>query len=139
MVILTKEKGIDIVVLDMPLLATRRGKGPDGDILSDIVLRHVLVAENERTNIRQRQQKEIAAASRCPLRQTPAPLPENFHHLLSAMEKWKITEQLPQSCAGCCFPPFPYRARFTKSCCCKQVFLQNCVDEFFRLQYGDYR
>lgn len=36
--ILSKEKGIDIVVLDMPLLDTRRGKDLMGTFLSDIVL-----------------------------------------------------------------------------------------------------
>ena len=53
---LTKEKGIDIVVLDMPLLDTRRGKDLMGTFLSDIVLQVLsFVAENERANIRQRQ------------------------------------------------------------------------------------
>jgi DNA invertase Pin-like site-specific DNA recombinase len=50
--ILTKEKGVDIVVLDMPLLDTRRGKDLMGTFLSDIVLQVLsFVAENERTNI----------------------------------------------------------------------------------------
>ena len=54
--ILTREKGIDIVVLDMPLLDTRRGKDLVGTFLSDVVLQVLsFVAENERTNIRQRQ------------------------------------------------------------------------------------
>ena len=61
--ILTKEKGIDIVVLDMPLLDTRRGKDLMGTFLSDIVLQVLsFVAENERSNIRQRQAEGIAAA-----------------------------------------------------------------------------
>ena len=60
---LTKDKGIDIVVLDMPLLDTRRGKDLMGTFLSDIVLQVLsFVAENERTNIRQRQAEGIAAA-----------------------------------------------------------------------------
>lgn len=60
---LTKESGIDIVVLDMPLLDTRRGKDLIGTFLSDIVLQVLsFVAENERTNIRQRQKEGIAAA-----------------------------------------------------------------------------
>ena len=54
--LLTQTKGIDIVVLDMPLLDTRRGKDLMGTFLSDIVLQVLsFVAENERTNIRQRQ------------------------------------------------------------------------------------
>ena len=82
--ILTKEKGIDMVVLDMPLLDTRRGKDLMGTFLSDIVLQVLsFVAENERTNIRQRQAEGIAAAKARGVRfgRPPAPLPENFHHL----------------------------------------------------------
>lgn len=61
--VLTKEKQIDIVVLDMPLLDTRRGKDLMGTFLSDIVLQVLsFVAENERSNIRQRQAEGIAAA-----------------------------------------------------------------------------
>ena len=60
--LLTKEKGVDIVVLDMPLLDTRRGKDLMGTFLSDIVLQVLsFVAENERTNIRLRQAEGIAA------------------------------------------------------------------------------
>ena len=52
---LTKEKRIDIIVLDMPLLDTRRGKDLMGTFLSDIVLQVLsFVAENEMSNIRQR-------------------------------------------------------------------------------------
>ena len=52
---LTKEKRIDIIVLDMPLLDTRSGKDLMGTFLSDIVLQVLsFVAENERSNIRQR-------------------------------------------------------------------------------------
>ena len=61
--IITKEKGADIVVLDMPLLDTRRGKDLMGTFLADIVLQVLsFVAENERSNIRQRQAEGIAAA-----------------------------------------------------------------------------
>ena len=61
--VLTKERGADIVVLDMPLLDTRRGKDLMGTFLSDIVLQVLsFVAENERDNIRQRQAEGIAAA-----------------------------------------------------------------------------
>lgn len=61
--VLTKEKRIDIAVLDMPLLDTRRGKDLMGTFLSDIVLQILsFVAENERDNIRQRQAEGIAAA-----------------------------------------------------------------------------
>lgn len=73
---LTKEKGVDIVVLDMPLLDTRRGKDLMGTFLSDIVLQVLsFVAENERTNIRQRQAEGIAAAKTRGVRFGRPPLP----------------------------------------------------------------
>ena len=87
--ILTKEKKIDIVVLDMPLLDTRRGKDLMGTFLSDIVLQVLsFVAENERANIRQRQAEGIAAAKARGVRfgRPPRPLPENYH---SAYQRWK--------------------------------------------------
>ena len=60
---ITKDKKADIVVIDMPLLDTRRGKDLIGTFLSDIVLQVLsFVAENERENIRQRQAEGIQAA-----------------------------------------------------------------------------
>ena len=79
--LLTQTKSIDIVVLDMPLLDTRRGKDLMGTFLSDIVLQVLsFVAENERTNIRQRQAEGIAAAKRNGNRlgRPPLPQPEGF-------------------------------------------------------------
>jgi DNA invertase Pin-like site-specific DNA recombinase len=92
--ILTKEKGVDIVVLDMPLLDTRRGKDLMGTFLSDIVLQVLsFVAENERTNIRQRQAEGIAAAKAKGIRfgRPPRPLPENFHENYQQWKSGKIT------------------------------------------------
>ena len=94
--ILTKEKGIDIVVLDMPLLDTRRGKDLMGTFLSDIVLQVLsFVAENERTNIRQRQAEGIAVAKARGVRfgRPPKPLPENFHHLYQQWKNGKIIQK----------------------------------------------
>ena len=60
---LTRVKRVDIVVIEMPLLDTRRGKDLMGTFLSDIVLQVLsFVAENERTNIRSRQREGIEAA-----------------------------------------------------------------------------
>ena len=87
--IITKEKDVDIVVLDMPLLDTRRGKDLMGTFLADIVLQVLsFVAENERTNIRQRQAEGIAAAKGKGIRfgRPPRPLPENYH---DAYRRWK--------------------------------------------------
>lgn len=60
---LTKEKKVDVSILDMPLLDTRNGKDLMGTFLADIVLQVLsFVAQNERENIRKRQAEGIAAA-----------------------------------------------------------------------------
>ena len=90
--ILTKDKKIDIVVLDMPLLDTRRGKDLMGTFLSDIVLQLLsFVAENERENIRQRQKEGIEAAKQRGVRfgRPTQPLPEDFKHIY---KKWMAKE-----------------------------------------------
>ena len=92
--ILTKEKGVDVVVLDMPLLDTRRGKDLMGTFLSDIVLQVLsFVAENERDNIRQRQAEGIAAAKgRGVVFGRPAKeLPEDFDSIVQAYEQKSLT------------------------------------------------
>ena len=110
---LTKDKGIDIVVLDMPLLDTRRGKDLMGTFLSDIALQVLsFVAENERTNIRQRQAEGIAAAKAKGIRfgRVPKPLPENFH---AVYQRWKSGEITGTAAAKECGMPlssFRYRA-----------------------------
>ena len=111
--ILTKEKQVDIVVLDMPLLDTRRGKDLMGTFLSDIVLQVLsFVAENERTNIRQRQAEGIAAAKARGVRfgRPPRPLPEGYH---SAYRRWKAGTITGSAAAKECGMPlstFRYRA-----------------------------
>ena len=111
--LLTKNKGIDIVVLDMPLLDTRRGKDLMGTFLSDIVLQVLsFVAENERTNIRLRQAEGIAAAKAKGIRfgRVPKPLPENFH---AVYQRWKSGEITGTAAAKECGMPlstFRYRA-----------------------------
>ncbi|MGN8897028.1 recombinase family protein [Flavonifractor sp. HCP28S3_F3] len=102
---LTKDKGIDIVVLDMPLLDTRRGKDLMGTFLSDIVLQVLsFVAENERTNIRQRQAEGIAAAKAKGVKfgRPPLPLPDNFYEVHKAWRAKKIT--LKQAATACHMP-----------------------------------
>lgn len=111
--ILTKEKGIDIVVLDMPLLDTRRGKDLMGTFLSDIVLQVLsFVAENERVNIRQRQAEGIAAAKIRGVRfgRPPRPLPENFHSVYQRWKAKKITGATAARECGMALSTFRYRA-----------------------------
>lgn len=113
--ILTKEKGIDIVVLDMPLLDTRRGKDLMGTFLSDIVLQVLsFVAENERANIRQRQAEGIAAAKAKGVRfgRPPLPLPENFYDVHEAWRARKLT--LKQAAQACNLPAGTFYGKAVK-------------------------
>ncbi len=110
--VLTKDKGTDIVVLDMPLLDTRRGKDLMGTFLSDIVLQVLsFVAENERSNIRQRQAEGIAAAKARGVRfgRPPVPLPDNFSEVHRAWRDKKIT--LRQAAKACGMPEGTFYAK----------------------------
>ena len=90
---LTREKGVDIAVLDMPLLDTRRGKDLMGTYLSDIVLQVLsFVAENERINIRQRQAEGIAAAKKRGVRfgRPNVQPPEDFPAIVAEWEAGRL-------------------------------------------------
>ena len=92
--VLTKEKGVDIVVLDMPLLDTRRDKNLMGTLISDIVLQLLsFVAENERINIRQRQAEGIAAAKArgVHMGRPEIAVPEDFPLLVNKWEEKTIS------------------------------------------------
>ena len=111
--VLTRDVGIDIVVLDMPLLDTRRGKDLVGTFLSDIVLQVLsFVAENELRNIRQRQEEGIAAARArgVHLGRPAGPVPENFREV---WERWRRKELSTTEAAEKCKMPrstFYYKA-----------------------------
>lgn len=111
--VLTKEKGADIVVLDMPMLDTRRGKDLMGTFLSDIVLQVLsFVAENERINIHQRQAEGIAAAKARGVRfgRPPKPLPENFGNTYQRWKSGRITATTAAKECGMPLATFRYRA-----------------------------
>lgn len=100
--ILTKEIGVDICVIDMPLLDTRNGRDLMGTFIADLVLQILsFVAENERINIRKRQAEGIAAAKRKGVSFGRPPLkePDNFQQIVSRWEKHNISfeEALRQS------------------------------------------
>jgi len=111
--VLTRDVGVDIVVLDMPLLDTRRGKDLVGTFLSDIVLQVLsFVAENELRNIRQRQEEGIAAARArgVHLGRPAGPVPENFREV---WERWRRKELSTTEAAEKCRMPrstFYYKA-----------------------------
>jgi DNA invertase Pin-like site-specific DNA recombinase len=91
---LTKERNIDIAVLDMPLLDTRRDKNLIGTLIADIVLQLLsFVAQSERENIKQRQAEGIAAAKKRGVRfgRTIIKPPDNFSETVKLWERGKLT------------------------------------------------
>lgn len=109
---ITKNKGVDIVVLDMPLLDTRRGKDLMGTFLADLVLQLLsFVAENERANIRKRQAEGIAAAKLRGVKfgRPEVKVPENFYEVHQAWRMKKIT--LKEAAAACNMPPSTFYSK----------------------------
>ena len=100
--IITKEKKADIVVIDMPILDTRREKNLLGTFISDIVLTLLsYVSENERMNIKQRQAEGIAAAKARGVKfgRPPLPIPDNFYEMHRDWRAGKITiEEAAEAC-----------------------------------------
>ncbi|MDE6909460.1 MAG: recombinase family protein [Lachnospiraceae bacterium] len=91
--ILTKETGIDICVLDMPLLDTRNGKDLMGTFIADLVLQILsFVAQSERENIRKRQREGIAAAKAKGVRfgRPEKEIPDDFGRIV---KKWEQRKQ----------------------------------------------
>lgn len=92
--ILTKEKCIDICVIDMPLLDTRNGKDLMGTFIADIVLQILsFLAQSERENIRKRQEQGIAAAKAKGVKfgRPEVPVPEDFSKIVNQWEKGKLS------------------------------------------------
>jgi len=115
--ILTKEMKVDILVLDMPLLDTRRDKDMLGTFTADLVLQILsFVAHSERENIRKRQAEGIAAAKKNGVRfgREPKPLPVDF---LQVYEPWRkgliSTSEAARRC-GMARSTFRYRAAMLK-------------------------
>ena len=92
--ILTKDIGIDICVIDMPLLDTRNGKDLMGTFIADLVLQILsFVAQSERENIKKRQAQGIAAAKAMGVKfgRPESPLPENFGKIIKNWDHGKIS------------------------------------------------
>lgn len=117
--ILTKDRKVDIFVLDMPLLDTRRDKDLLGTFIADLVLQVLsFVAQNERENIRRRQADGIAAAKVNGVRfgREPKPLPLDFSEVYEHWSKGQISTSKAAKRCGMARSTFRYRAeKFKKS------------------------
>lgn len=91
--VLTKDIGIDICVIDMPLLDTRNGKDLMGTFIADLVLQILsFVAQSERENIKKRQAEGIAAAKAKGVKfgRPEKSVPDDFPRLIREWEKNKL-------------------------------------------------
>lgn len=112
--VITKEKHVDIVVIDMPILDTRRGNDLMGTFISDIVLQILsFVAENERKNIRTRQAEGIAAAKERGVKfgRPEIVVPESFKDTITKWENGKITVEEIEKIYGMSKSTFYRKAR----------------------------
>ena len=92
--IITKDKDVDMVVIDMPLLDTRINKNLLGTFISDLVLQLLsFISENERTTIRQRQAEGIAAAKKRGVRfgRPTKEAPQNFIPLDEILKEYDMS------------------------------------------------
>ena len=91
--VLTKERGVDVCVIDMPLLDTRTAKDLMGTFIADLVLQILsFVAENERANIKKRQEQGIAAAKAPGVRfgRPEKPVPGDFPEIVRKWERQEL-------------------------------------------------
>lgn len=91
---LTKERQISIVVLDMPLLDTRKDRDLTGSLIADIVLQLLsYVAETERQFIRQRQAEGIQAAKEKGVQfgRKPKERPKEYENVVKLWEDGEIS------------------------------------------------
>lgn len=101
--LITKTKGVDIKVLDMPLLDTSYCKDIMGTFISDLVLQILsFQAEQERTYIKQRQAEGIAAAKQKGVKfgRPRRPLPDNFDELYERFLHNEPVSKLAKECEG---------------------------------------
>lgn len=112
--LLTRQKKVDILVLDMPLLDTRQQKDLLGTFIADLVLQILsFVAQNERENIRRRQAEGIAAAKLQGVQfgREPKPLPGNFQEIYGLWKEGRIPAAEAARRLGMARSTFRYRAK----------------------------
>jgi len=112
--IITREKKADIVVLDMPLLDTRRGKDLIGTFIADLVLQVLsFVAQQERENIKKRQAEGIAAAKSrgVAFGRREVPLPPEFLPAFESYMSGEISGVKAAQACGMATSTFYYKAK----------------------------
>ena len=112
--ILTKEKKIDVVVLDMPLLDTRKGKDLLGTLIADLVLTLLsYVSENERTAIKERQLEGIEAAKKRGVKfgRPKKQMPENFDQIYNRWISKELSADKAAAMCECTKPTFYNRVK----------------------------
>ncbi len=122
--ILTKEIGVDICVIDMPLLDTRNGKDLMGTFIADLVLQILsFVAQSERENIRRRQREGIAAAKARGVKfgRPEVPVPEDFETIVNEWEMKKFSEKEALKRSGLSRATFYRRLRKQRNGLCRSV------------------
>ena len=116
--IITKDKGSDVVVIDMPILDTRREKNLLGTFISDLILALLsYIAESEYRTIHQRQAEGIAAAKAKGVKmgRPPKPLPENFYDVYQRWKAEKISTSEAAKLVDMPISTFRYRASVYKN------------------------
>lgn len=112
--LLTKDMEVDVVVIDMPMLDTRVGKDLMGTFIADLVLQVLsFVAQNERENIRKRQEEGIRAAklNGVEFGRPAIPTPENFPYLVKDWERGRLTAYQVADMCGMSIATFYRRLR----------------------------
>ena len=126
--VLTKEKGVDIGVIDMPILDTRKGKDLLGTFIADLVLQILsFVAQTERENIRSRQAQGIAAAKKRGVKfgRPKKELPANFK---CVVEKWRRKElSSRQAARECGMPLSTFRSKAKEVWCAEKCTLGHTI------------
>lgn len=125
--ILTKEKNVDICVIDMPLLDTRNGKDLMGTFIADLVLQILsFVAQNERENIRKRQAQGIAAAKARGVRfgRPRIKEPGSFRKIVRDWEYGRISAEEAAKMCGMSESTFHRRIKETRA---KEKTVKRCT------------
>lgn len=112
--IITKERGADVVVIDMPILDTRREKNLLGTFISDLILALLsYVSASEFNTIHQRQAEGIAAAKARGVKmgRPPKPLPDNFYIYFQEWRNGRMTASEAATKCGMPLSTFKYKAK----------------------------